>query len=165
MLSLSHKRTTSALNSAVNLRRGLRCFFDDAMEHSRRILAPFGVSVNWGEAQVALAEPPGDQGSEPANAQVQPPETVAPPSLPRRELENASPDADEHAGQGCNGRTPPQEKIAEATHHSPVGAVRFAVHHDGLLRDEPRVPAGRQWVRPVRQTRVMLVKVPGDSHR
>src|SRR5690606_13643463 len=54
MLSLSHKRTTSALNSAVNLRRGLRCFFDDAMEHSRRILAPFGVSVNWGEAHREL---------------------------------------------------------------------------------------------------------------
>src|SRR5690606_4757943 len=51
MLSLWHRRTTSALNSAVNLRRGLRCFFDDAMDHSRRILAPFGVSVKWGEAQ------------------------------------------------------------------------------------------------------------------
>src|SRR5690606_17338446 len=53
MLSLWHRRTTSALNSAVNLRRGLRCFFDDAMDHSRRILAPFGVSVKWGEAQLA----------------------------------------------------------------------------------------------------------------
>ena len=43
------RRTASALNSGVNGRRALRCFFRLSMNHSGRVLAPVGVSTKAGE--------------------------------------------------------------------------------------------------------------------